>query len=114
VTIDTERFRARLTALRDAIRRDRAAGDDAARTVELDQSRVGRLSRMDALQAQAMSHASGRRRDRQLRQIDAALDRIDRQEFGYCTECGEAISAGRLDIEPTTTHCIECASRIQT
>ena len=39
-----------------------AAGQDAQKTVELDQQAVGRLSRMDALQNQAMAQATARRR----------------------------------------------------
>ena len=38
-------------------------GQSLQRTVELDQQSVGRLSRMDALQSQAMAQAQQRRRD---------------------------------------------------
>ena len=38
-------------------------GQSSQRTVELDQQSVGRLSRMDALQSQAMAQAQQRRRD---------------------------------------------------
>ena len=38
-------------------------GQSSQRTVELDQQSVGRLSRMDALQSQAIAQAQQRRRD---------------------------------------------------
>ncbi len=56
-------------------------GDDAAKTVELDQSRTGRLSRMDALQAQAMSVDAQRRRRQELQLIVAALQRRPTADF---------------------------------
>ncbi len=87
------------------------SGDAAAATVELDQSRVGRLSRMDALQSQAMSLASQQRRRQSLRLIDAALGRIEEGEYGYCLECGEQIPAGRLNFAPETAYCIDCAEK---
>ena len=84
-------------------------GQQAEEIVELDQARVGRLSRMDALQAQAMSQETGRRRQQQLVKIDAALERVSAGEFGACFECGEGIHPGRLNADPTATLCIACA-----
>jgi DnaK suppressor protein len=78
--------------------------------VELDQQAVGRLSRMDALQVQAMAQETSRRRRSELRRITAALARIDEGEFGYCIECGEEIAARRLALDPATPYCIDCAS----
>ncbi len=86
---------------------------EAADTVELDQSRVGRLSRMDALQAQAMSVEGQRRRGIVLRQIAEALLRIEEDEFGYCLECGEAVAVERLQIDPSTPLCIGCANKAE-
>ena len=87
------------------------AGDDPAAVVQLDQTKVGRLSRMDALQAQAMAKASGERRALQLREIDAALRRIDEGSYGDCERCDEAINPRRLDADPTARLCIDCASK---
>jgi DnaK suppressor protein len=108
---DGERMRRRLLALRDELRSVAATGEASAAVVELDQSKVGRLSRMDAMQAQAMAQASVQRREAQLRRIAAALRRIDDGEYGYCQECAEAIDPRRLEIDPTASLCIACASR---
>jgi DnaK suppressor protein len=91
-----------------------AASDAAAesrRPVELDQTSVGRLSRMDALQMQAMAHAAEGLRFREAERIKATIARIDAGEYGYCVVCGEEIAPKRLAVDPTIATCIRCASR---
>ncbi len=78
-------------------------------TVELDQTKVGRLSRMDAMQMQQMALEAVRRRQQQLLEIEAALHRIGSGEFGYCLDCEEEIALARLKANPACTHCINCA-----
>ena len=90
---------------------DKEVNQSAADIVELDQSSVGRLSRMDALQAQAMSLETKRRRELELTKIKSALLRIKNEEYGYCLRCDEDISEKRLDIDPAATLCIDCASK---
>lgn len=99
-----------LVARREELESIAAAGDEAAATVELDQTRVGRLSRMDALRAQAMSVEARRRRESNLRRIAAALRRIDTGDFGFCAGCGESIDPRRLAVDPAATHCVGCAN----
>jgi len=110
-SIDTERYRQQLIQLERDLEASRDAAGDAARTVELDQSRVGRLSRMDAMAAQAMSQASSRRREQLQQQIDAALARIDRGQFGICAVCEDPIHPARLDFDPTVVMCVGCAEK---
>ena len=83
---------------------------DDSRPVELDQTRVGRLSRMDALQGQAMAQETERRRKNELLRIEAALARLEDGEYGYCVTCGEEISEKRLTLDPSTPLCIDCAN----
>ena len=101
----------KLVAMREELERIADAGDDPAAVVQLDQTKVGRLSRMDALQAQAMAKASGQRRATQLREIDAALRRIDEGSYGECQRCEEKINPRRLEADPTVRLCIDCASK---
>ena len=89
------------------------AGQEGARTVELDQSRVGRLSRIDAIQAQAVALENHRRRLLKLQQIKAALQRIESGEFGICSRCGEDIDSRRLEFDPTAPMCIACAQILE-
>lgn len=91
----------------------RAASDttsESRRPVELDQTSVGRVSRMDAMQVQAMALATERRRHDEARRVEAAIKRIDDGDYGYCIGCGEEISAKRLSVDPTIPTCIACAS----
>ena len=78
--------------------------------VSLDQESVGRLSRMDAIQVQAMALAAQRRRQAEKGRIEAALRRLDEGEFGYCAACGEPIAEGRLKHDPSVAQCIGCAA----
>ena len=78
-------------------------------TVILDQSSVGRLSRMDAMQGQQMALESERRRKQTLLQIKAALARIEKSDFGYCASCEEEIAVARLTINPVATRCVNCS-----
>jgi DnaK suppressor protein len=85
------------------------ANRDARRPVELDQQSVGRLSRMDALQMQAMAIETERRRQSRLARIETALERLDAGEFGECVVCGEPIAPRRLELDLTTPTCLRCA-----
>lgn len=85
-----------------------AAGEDR-KPVKLDQQSVGRLSRVDSLQVQAMAKAADARRAMELRRIDAALERLEEGDYGYCVECGEEIEAKRLDVDPAAPRCAGCA-----
>lgn len=98
-----------LQTLRDELDALSRENDSSSGIVELDPSKVGRLSRMDAMQAQAMAKASGRRREVMRQKIDAALRRIDRGEYGDCSVCGQQIAAERLAFDPAVLMCIGCA-----
>jgi DnaK suppressor protein len=77
--------------------------------VQLDQTTQGRLSRMDALQGQAMAQEVARRRETEIRRIDAALKRIQDGDYGYCVSCDGKVQVKRLDFDPSVPNCIKCA-----
>jgi len=112
--IDPDRFKALLLQRRDHLLSVAETGEEAAQPIELDQARMGRLSRMDALQGQAMSLETKRRRESALQRIAAALHRIEEGDYGYCLDCGEAISSRRLEVDPAAPLCIQCASKSET
>jgi len=106
-----ERFRRQLLQQQQALLGLQETADEAAGTVELDQTSVGRLSRMDALQGQAMSRERDRRRQIELQKIAAALRRIETGDYGDCVRCGEDIAIRRLELDPAAPLCIDCASK---
>ena len=106
-------LRDKLLALQSELHNLADVTDQAADVVELDQSKVGRLSRMDAMQTQAIAQSSVRRREVMLRSITDALQRIDDGEYGRCHSCDELINPKRLDANPTTLYCIQCASAME-
>ena len=103
--------RDRLLALREKLQETGDMTDDSAKPVELDQCVVGRLSRMDAMQQQAMSLEQNRRRKEGIKRVNAALNRIENDEYGWCQDCGEEINEKRLEIDPATLYCIRCADK---
>ncbi len=107
--IDVEALKVRLLEERKALLDVADSTREAAQTVELDQTRVGRVSRMDAMQAQAMAKESDRRRLLALQRIKGALQRIEDGDYGSCVACDEPIMANRLEVDPAALLCIDCA-----
>ena len=107
--MDTEPYRGRLTQELERLVRESAESKSGRQPVALDQQSVGRLSRMDALQVQAMAQEIERRRQTRIRAVGAALERIEEGEFGLCTACGEDIAEARLELDPAIATCIDCA-----
>ena len=54
-----------------------------------------------------------RTRDRErklIKKIDQTLERIEKDDYGYCDDCGVEIGIRRLEARPTATLCIDCKS----
>ncbi|MBI5785387.1 MAG: TraR/DksA C4-type zinc finger protein [Rhodocyclales bacterium] len=96
----------RLAGLREELTRTTAA----AATVELDQTTQGRLSRMDAMQQQAIAASLAERLRTEIRKTEAALDRAAAGTYGDCCRCGEKIAAARLAADLATPFCSSCVS----
>ena len=107
---ELDQYRELLLAKRVELERQNAATIDDRAAVTLDQQSVGRLSRMDAMQQQAMAKATHQRRNQEIARAKAALARIDEGKFGYCTDCGEEISPARLQHDPSLPWCLDCAT----
>lgn len=107
--LDLEYYKNKLIDSKEQLIKEEQAGEDSIKTVELDQSKVGRLSRMDAMQSQAMAVESKRRREIRVIRIESALKRIEQDDFGYCTHCGMEIDGSRLGFDPAVLLCIDCA-----
>ena len=108
-SIDLKKVKKQLEAQRLELLERVESTEEDRKPVELDQSQVGRLSRMDAMQVQEMALEQERRREIELQKIDAALARIKEGEYGFCTHCGEDISPKRLEFDPAAPLCVDCA-----
>ena len=84
--------------------------EESTATVELDQGQQGRLSRIDAMQAQKMAQAQQARAKLRLERVNNIVETADDDEFGCCGECGEIIPMPRLMARPDSVLCVECAS----
>lgn len=102
-------IRQRLFARRNELRGLQAISSDARDAVPLDQQSVGRLSRMDAMQQQAMAQANERQRAAELHRIDRALTRLNDGDYGFCEGCDEPIPTRRLDVDLSVATCVHCA-----
>lgn len=107
--VTLRRFETLIRTCLAGIEAEEAATAGDRRPVELDQQSVGRLSRMDAMQVQAMAAAQSRRRGVERRRLLAALERISSGEYGWCAACGEEIGERRLGIDPAAALCVDCA-----
>lgn len=88
-----------------------AQAQAAAATVELDQSSVGRVSRMDAMQQQAMAKGLQERLVMGKRKLEAALARMESGTYGRCCQCQIEMEAERLDADPAAVFCTGCAAQ---
>jgi len=102
-------LRAELRRLRDALQHQIDSSADAASPVALDEP-IGRVSRIDAIAQQRMVQANRQASRGRLQQVDAALSRMDEDEYGECLECGEPVGFARLEVKPEATLCIACQS----
>ena len=101
--------RKKLQALKKKIEALSELAADNRKPIQLDQQSVGRLSRMDSLQVQAMDMAQEQARRRQIVKINAALERLDNGDYGYCMTCDEQIGKKRLELDLAVPLCINCA-----
>ncbi len=106
-----EEFKRKLLQLQSELREQEKASKESGKVVELDQAKMGRLSRMDAMQLQQMELEEARRRQQRLVKIDGALRRMEAGEYGECFICGEEIDIRRLSFDVTSTRCVGCVDK---
>jgi DnaK suppressor protein len=92
------------------LERSMRATNRAMKPVELDQSSVGRLSRIDNLQTQGLTAGLQAREQAKLGQITAALQRMEAGTYGSCVVCNAPIGFERLMIFPEAPNCVSCTA----
>ncbi len=48
-----------------------------------------------------------------IRDIDAALERIEQGEYGTCLRCEEEIAPRRMEVRPFSRYCIDCKTDVE-
>ncbi len=107
---DADEWQKAIMQMHSALQADEDLGEVARNVVTLDQQSIGRISRMDALQAQAMAKAAQVRIRNRKHRLESALKRIAAGDFGYCEECGEEIPEARLLLDPGYSLCVSCTA----
>ncbi len=95
-----------------SLREDVEAFEVLARPVAPDNA-IGRLTRMEAINAQSINAAALKKARHTLARLERALPQVDHPDFGLCRECGEAIPFARLMILPETDLCVSCAEAVE-
>ena len=108
--LDLDAIRRRLETELEELQESSEHSEEARRPVTVDQPSVGRLSRMDALQEQAMAVATEERRQQRRQRIAAALERLEQGGYGFCVRCGDEIAPKRLELDPAVPTCLTCAA----
>lgn len=101
-----ERLEARANELRTTL--DRPSDQTVAVTPD---PAIGRLTRVDAMQAGYVSEALRSHMRAELARVERALRRLDEGTFGTCRSCEERISDARLEAKLDATLCVVCASK---
>lgn len=107
---DQEKFRPRILARLEAVKSELADLADSIEPVSPDVA-IGRLSRLDSMQAQQIALAGKRRLEDEHNRLTEALRRIDAGNYGRCLLCGGDIAAERLEYQLDATTCVPCLNR---
>jgi DnaK suppressor protein len=102
-----EGFRRRLQQRQGELREllERAPQDTSAVAPD---NAIGRLTRMEAMQAGYVTEALRREHQKELARIERALQAIDDESFGTCRRCGDELPLGRLEAKPDALLCVPC------
>lgn len=103
------KIKKRLLSLRDEILkviewRDGSVGADGAMD-EIDQA--------NELIEKEMGFVMSSNMRANLKEVEEALDRIEKKHYGKCLHCGEEISPKRLEVLPFARYCVPCQEKIE-
>ena len=84
----------------------------ALKPVTLDQTLLGRVSRMDAIQQQEVAASTHRHKSITLQKVTNALALFKIDNFGYCRKCDNPIGYKRLKAQPESALCLRCQTSL--
>lgn len=103
-----EQLQAQLLHTQVQLKQQLSMSEAASDVVALDQTSIGRISRMDAMQQQSMAMSTRSKSKLKLQKVEAALRTFDSDEYGFCKRCEELIAVQRLQAQPEAMLCISC------
>jgi DnaK suppressor protein len=107
-----EELQADLETLEENIDRILGLMKEGTRPVDLDEP-IGRLTRMDALQAQSLARSSRQGLEVKRSQVASALAEIEEGGYGLCRRCEGPIGFRRLKVRPETPFCVRCQEKLE-
>lgn len=72
---------------------------------------IGRLTRMEAINAKSMNEANLRTARLRMSKLRDTLERLEDEDFGICVSCERPIPVKRIMLVPESTRCVRCLSR---
>ncbi len=105
---ERETLRRKIRSQIDDLRSEIKSHEEASKPVAPDNA-IGRLTRMEAINARSISEASLNSARSRLIRLENALKRIDTDDYGICAECDEPIPFKRLLLMPEVIRCVHCS-----
>ncbi|PCH60571.1 MAG: molecular chaperone DnaK [SAR86 cluster bacterium] len=112
-TQQIEHLRLLMLSIKDKLEEQLNANLQATAIVKLDQSSVGRVSRIDAIQQQHMAVSTRGKTKQRLGKILLTLQTVKQDDYGYCRRCDQVIAFERLCIQPESELCLQCQSQLE-
>lgn len=94
-----------LSREKELLRDMRRLGDDAREAKETDVEDP--IDAVESSENQALNFRMGTVASEELKQVQAALQRIEEGTYGTCLDCGRSIGDARLEALPWTPYCVE-------
>ena len=101
-----------LLSRREMLETQLSESSHALRPIALDQTLLGRVSRMDAIQQQEVTASTHRLKSIALQKVTNALALFKIGNFGYCRECDNPIGYKRLKAQPESALCLRCQTSL--
>ena len=100
-----------LVTLEKELEEQLSINQESVDVVQLDQTLVGRVSRMDAMQQQSMAVSTRKKAQLRLQKVKLALAAGESGGYSYCRQCDEPIGFPRLNAQPEANLCLDCQGK---
>jgi DnaK suppressor protein len=106
---DLKQFESRLKQLQEEILKVIAGEDDDSGSRDF----MDEIDKAQNVIEQAMGSLTSSSQRSNLAKVEEALERIKKNAYGICEECGEEIPMKRLEALPFALYCITCQQKLE-